>query len=195
MSLPNIQNEWQNRDSNGVILPWYTESFLRVLQSWDLANKRIFEWGSGYSTIWLSNKCKKLISVEHDEAWATTVRAAVNGNTEVFHIPGGLTYCEKILEFEPFDIVIIDGDGADRSLCAKPALQRVKAGGIIILDNADWPINAPIHHLLRHNIRHSYPQIGHPDWRTDYWEINNFEPCDIGYEKAATLRKLKINGR
>lgn len=50
-------------------LPHMDPESLSILSKYLSKEKNMFEWGSGYSTTHFSNKCKNLISVEHDIYW------------------------------------------------------------------------------------------------------------------------------
>lgn len=58
-------------------LPWMTYTSIDFLRETVTAEHRIFEFGSGGSTMFLSLRCGKLVSVEHDPEWAVSVRAAI----------------------------------------------------------------------------------------------------------------------
>lgn len=56
-------------DAFGNDVPWMTFEVLEWLESYLSPNKLIFEYGSGGSTIFISKRVKKIISVEHDKNW------------------------------------------------------------------------------------------------------------------------------
>ena len=56
-------------DTDGNEIPWFTYSAIRFIESRLKKDHTIFEFGSGNSTIWFSNRCAHVISVEHEEAW------------------------------------------------------------------------------------------------------------------------------
>ncbi len=58
---------------NGLVLPWFTKSFLDILVTWDTKNWDVFEWGCGYSTIWFADNCRTVTSIENDEQWVNEV--------------------------------------------------------------------------------------------------------------------------
>ena len=57
------------KDSNGEIIPLYTYPCYEWLNSIGWETSRVFEYGSGYSTLWWSNKGADVYGVEHDEEW------------------------------------------------------------------------------------------------------------------------------
>ncbi|MBS1183949.1 MAG: hypothetical protein H6Q99_3829 [Proteobacteria bacterium] len=118
---------------------------------------RVFEYGSGASTLWLSRRAGTVISVEHVPSWAAVVRGLlVNaGHVRLLEVPGepvdddnrayasekprdrGLafrTYVHAIDGEEPFDLIVIDG--RCRSHCLEAAKAHLKPDGLIVFDNS-----------------------------------------------------------
>ena len=124
------------KDSNGEIIPLYTYPCQEWLNSIGWETSRVFEYGSGYSTLWWSNKGADVYGVEHDEEWfKKTPDKKFVFETE----PTG--YGNSILQHtQGFDIIVIDG--AWRSACIEPALTKLDEHGMIILDNSDMFIIA-----------------------------------------------------
>ena len=56
-------------DAFGNDVPWMTFEVLEWLESYLSSNKLIFEYCSGGSTIFISKRVKKIISVEYDKNW------------------------------------------------------------------------------------------------------------------------------
>ena len=75
------------------------------------------------------------MSVEDNPEWYRKVVAQAEGNIKVFLVTDPTEYACAILQHEAVDVVIVDG--SNRHDCARFALQRLKSGGVIILDNAD----------------------------------------------------------
>jgi hypothetical protein len=50
-------------------LPWLPLSFVARFESWPTSGWSVFEWGSGWSTIWLAERCARVVSMESDLAW------------------------------------------------------------------------------------------------------------------------------
>jgi len=49
--------------------PFYTPAAIRKIETLLNTDSRVFEWGSGISTIWFAKRVKKVISVENNEEW------------------------------------------------------------------------------------------------------------------------------
>ena len=117
-------------------LPWYTYPAIEYIKQFDFSNLEVFEYGSGNSTIFWSQLAIKIVSIENNPQWYKTVAEKVARNVELKLIENKDYYIEELEKYDKFDIIIIDG--SYRHECAKVAVKKLKPGGIILLDNADW---------------------------------------------------------
>lgn len=137
--------------------PWWSYSSIETVDAWlaDRQAVRAFEWGSGASTIWLLKRVEELVSVEHDAAFATSVRDVSEVGENLFIVepsrsdapqsPSGrkgnegldfTDYVDAIDRVEgSFDLICIDGRA--RTACLRKGLERLAPGGIIVFDNSD----------------------------------------------------------
>lgn len=136
--------------------PWLAPGAVRFLDS-KLRSEHVgFEWGSGRSTAWFAARLKHLTSIEHDESWCQTVAAQLREkkitNADLRHISLEHPYAElfspyydplpayvrAIDEFPDshFDFILVDG--YYRQPCALRALQKIKPGGLFVIDNTNW---------------------------------------------------------
>ncbi|MDB2614287.1 class I SAM-dependent methyltransferase, partial [Chlamydiales bacterium] len=188
---PDKINEWQFLDAEGKVFPWYTKSFLDELVTWDISDWEILEMGSGYSTAWLATHCKNLVSVENDVQWAEAVQKdlkhqkiknvqfKVRDDALTREVNGVMSshFVEAMDEDDKlYDCIVVDGaDVTCRNQCVYKALNHIKLGGVIILDNANQATcgidSTPAFQLLSGYKHYSFKQPNHPDWRTDYWVI------------------------
>ncbi len=134
--------------------PWFTPAAVRFLERRLKAGHLVFEWGAGRSTLWLARRVQKILSVEHDPAWFEKIqsragRLALN-NLELKLVPDGhgLAYASRYVNavFElpdSFDLIVVDG--IHRGPCAWGALSKVRPGGMILVDNANWYLPSPSH--------------------------------------------------
>lgn len=174
----NAMNEWQHRDpSNDLVFPWYTKSFLDELVTWELSDKVVFEYGAGASSLWWAKKCKRLFGVESNDHYSEAVNKALGWPAIKFE--AGRDYYVKDVFYchVPYDIIIIDGEPiAWRDDCVKPALDCLKPGGKLIIDNWEqksvgWLPSEETKALLAPYPCEIYKQEGHPDWATAVWTI------------------------
>lgn len=55
-------------------LPWMTYDAIDFLNQITSTENKVFEWGSGGSTLFFATRCKQVTSVEHDKEWSKTLR-------------------------------------------------------------------------------------------------------------------------
>ncbi len=73
-------------------IPWINFEARKWLKKYLKSNMIVFEYGSGGSTIFFSNRVKKVISIEHDKSWYKVVLKKIKKEN--------LTNC-KIFLYEP----------------------------------------------------------------------------------------------
>jgi len=118
---------------------------------------RVFEYGSGASTVWLAQRASEVHSVEHDPDWAETMRAHLAEASNVHlhataptprragraEAPSGRRGYEdaefadyvRTIDAVPgsFDLIVIDG--RSRVACLDHARRRLAPGGLIVFDD------------------------------------------------------------
>src|SRR3954471_20501401 len=57
-------------DAAGEPIPWFTYPAIEFLGQFDWGGKRVFEWGSGNSSLWFARRAGSVRSIEHDRVWA-----------------------------------------------------------------------------------------------------------------------------
>jgi hypothetical protein len=145
--------------------PWFAKDSVKWLQGFLKPYMYGFEWGSGHSTVFFARRCAKLVSVEHKYKWFQKVssrlvernlcnvtylfrpsrtdslpsqlRPALLKKIDFKSKPEFTAYCDTILSYpsECFDFISVDGRA--RIECAINALDRLKPGGVLILDNSE----------------------------------------------------------
>lgn len=122
--------------ANGSEIPWINYPTIAILKERLNKNLSLFEFGSGYSTIFYANLVKTVISVEHDQSWLDFIKSKMPNNVFLIYREEDIDgkYCRSITEFDQsFDVVIVDGK--DRINCVKQALTKLSEEGVIILDD------------------------------------------------------------
>jgi len=128
---------WQSVDQKGNPLPWYTYPAIEYLAQLDLTEKRVLEYGSGFSTLFWASRCRKLVSVEHDPAWHARISERLPASVDYLLRPDKEDYVSVFAQYsQPFDIIIFDGTW--RYECALASVGSLHDRGFIILDNSDW---------------------------------------------------------
>jgi len=127
-------------------IPWLTYSSIEWLEKNLKPNMNTFEWGSGGSTIFFAKRVNKITSIEHDNEWYKDVSRKINDekivNCDYNLIPlikDDLNdpYSKSIQRYpnNSFDLIIVDGK--NRNECIFEAKNKLKAGGILLLDNSE----------------------------------------------------------
>ena len=141
-------------------VPWWTYDAIAAVTSW-FADRhgspaRVFEYGSGASTLWLARRASEVHSVEHHrgfgEMMATelaqfdhvTLRVIEPAASERPVVASakeghrGLDFAELRRRHQlvdgDFDLVVVDGRA--REACLRAAQRRLAPGGIVVFDNS-----------------------------------------------------------
>jgi len=139
-------------------VPWWTLPAIDAVDAWIAARGgkvRVFEYGSGASTLWLARRCEHVTSVEHDVGFArATATLLARDNIEVRVIepqhdvaapraPSGRkgydrcdfsAYVDSVADGGRYDLVIIDGRA--RSACLERVQAFLNPGALIVFDNS-----------------------------------------------------------
>lgn len=168
--------------------PWITFPAIDWLERVLTPDARVFEFGSGGSTLFFARRVGSLTSVEHHPAWHNRVRRRLrslglddrtrvhlappetnpNGSRERFGSTRR-TYARVAFEHyvtridqEPdasIDLVFVDG--RSRMACMRHALPKLKPGGYLVLDNSQRRAYEPVTAELDAAFdRHDFPGIG-----------------------------------
>lgn len=123
-------------DKSGNPIPWVTLSFLDFIEPRLRADFRIFEYGSGNSSIYYGRRVQRVVSVESSEEWFSFVKSKVPPNVCITLKKDLNEYVAHSAEYYgEFDLIVIDG--LNRYDCLKPSLQSLKQDGVIVLDNSN----------------------------------------------------------
>ncbi len=144
-------------------VPWWTYGAIDAVEEWLTQREapvRVFEWGSGASTMWLANRADRIDSVEHHRGFGEMIRAQLDdrgdlrADHKVLHIVepaasdspaigsrkegmGGLDFEDYVRHIGTvggeFDLIVIDGRA--REACLAAALGHLAPDGIIVFDN------------------------------------------------------------
>ena len=128
-------------DKDDNLLPWMNYSVVDFLSKRLNKSVNIFEYGSGYSTIYLSKLVNKVTSIEYDIDWYEKIGHKLNAisNVELLYIPMNQNYYSAIDDITPnkqkYEFIIIDG--RKRVECAKKAIRYLTPDGVLLLDDSN----------------------------------------------------------
>lgn len=164
---------WKYKTSSKDILahriPWITFDAIDFLKKWLKKDMIVYEYGSGGSTLFISDYVQMIYSVEHDEEWFYKLKTEIEKeknfkinyqlfkpvqieveNSEDCSNPKSFLSCigqyknfsfvdyvKSINKFEDnhFDLIIVDGRA--RPSCILHSIEKLKKGGILLVDNTD----------------------------------------------------------
>ena len=130
--------------------PWLTRSAIEILNSFLTQSDIGLEFGSGRSTIWFAKRIAHLTCVEHDDNWAASVREMLNKanikNVDYHFLPKDMEedkgndskYVRVIDKFDSDSLDFCLVDGVYREFCARKVIEKLRPGGILVIDNVNW---------------------------------------------------------
>lgn len=156
-SLTKVHN---SRALAALDVPWWTYDAIAAVTSWfadrDGSRVRVFEYGSGASTLWLARRASEVYSVEHhrgfgemmaaeleqfDNVTLRVVEPAVSERPVIASAKEGhqgLDFAGYVAAIDSvqggFDLVVIDGRA--REACLRAAQSRLSPKGILVFDNS-----------------------------------------------------------
>lgn len=138
-------------------VPWWTFDSADQVGAYltEHPDARVFEWGSGASSLWLAARAASVHSVEHHAGWAASLAPRLPDNVTLTVVeptesaspavgsqkPGhaGLDFADYVAAIDAteghYDVIVIDGRA--REACLEKAVGRLAPDGIIVFDNVD----------------------------------------------------------
>lgn len=150
-----------------VAMPWVTYPAIHFLSKRLRKSFRLFEYGSGRSTLWFAERVGEVVSVEHDANWHDKLKRSLPFNAHLLHRPAeplgsapppppiqgsspaisrtfqeynGLDFSSYVLAINGYPdryFDVIVVDGRARESCLFSAIAKVKQGGVVVLDNSE----------------------------------------------------------
>jgi hypothetical protein len=152
--------------------PWFTYSAIHFLNTIELNGKRVFEYGSGFSTLYFRNRLADVTSVEDNQFWKNKIDDMSMSTTKSLILyKEGTEYVNAPLDFDhTFDLIVVDG--SYREECVKVAIRALSKNGMIILDNSDGYVSSA--KLLRKSGFLQIPFLGPGPMSAVLWETSLF---------------------
>jgi predicted O-methyltransferase YrrM len=142
------------------VAPWLAPAAVAFLRKVIKPDWAIFEFGGGVSTLWYAKRARRVVTVEDDPNWYETINRRLsaedvkNCQLSLCPIADFPDFLARMADPE-FDMIVVDnhgGDGITRLDCLRAAKDKVRAGGLLVLDDSDWAPHRQAHELV-------------PDWR------------------------------
>jgi len=128
-------------DKDNNPLPWMNYAVIEFLSKRLNKSINVFEYGSGYSTIYFSKLVNKITSIEYNTEWFEKIGTKLNtiSNVELSYVLLDKNYSSAIEDITPkkqkYEFIIIDG--RKRVECAKKAIKYFTPDGILLLDDSN----------------------------------------------------------
>lgn len=122
---------------DGSPIPWMNYPIIAFLNKRLHKDINLFEYGSGYSTLFFAERVKFVRTIEYDEKWFELINQKLPENTEIHYVKNDVDgkYCRAIgMTEEKYDVIVIDG--RDRVNCLIQGIDRLNESGVIIFDDS-----------------------------------------------------------
>ena len=169
-------------DNSGEPLPWYCYPFIHFLnqrlEELDATELRVFEYGSGNSTLWWSKRVAHVTSVEDHNEWYDRIIQQKPDNVS-YNLAAGKPDYIQCVAHQDVDFQIIIVDGSHREDCINVALNKLTDDGVVILDNSELDsVQKGIATLKTEGFRQIEffglgPVNGHPWGTSVFYRANN----------------------
>jgi predicted O-methyltransferase YrrM len=138
------RREHASVDDAGEPIPWITYAAMRFLEPRVGKDLRVFEFGSGYSTLWWAKRVNRVVAVEHDAEWHKRMADRVPVNADLRFAVGD-DYIRSAIG-ETYDIIV--NDGIRRPDCAIHSVKSLRPGGVYVWDNTNERADEDGHRYL-----------------------------------------------
>jgi predicted O-methyltransferase YrrM len=127
--------------------PWIVPAAIGWLRRRIRSDWSVLEVGAGRSTVWFARRAGSVLSFEDNEFWVKETRRRLRelglANVELRQLPvEGFAAEVEGLPDAAFDLVVVDfleAPAVTRIDVLKPAMKKVKPGGLLLLDDSDRP--------------------------------------------------------
>jgi hypothetical protein len=132
-------------------LPWFAYSAIDFLETYLRPEMRVFEFGSGGSTLFFARRCRSVVSIEDNARWRDIVAGKLSSrgvaHVDLRHVPVKFTneqeferstYVSAVRQSRAH-VIVVDGNEWTpnaRPICFRAAEEQVAPGGIIIVDDS-----------------------------------------------------------
>jgi len=126
---------------DGRAIPMMSYSLVEYLLGLDLSALELLELGGGSSTRFWASCTRSVVTLETSPEWMKQLKSRPLPNVEARLSSADALAKDMLGLGRRFDAIVIDA-AANRLQLAKSALELLRSGGFIILDNSDWYPNA-----------------------------------------------------
>lgn len=164
--------------------PWIPFEAAQAINQVASSTWRVWEIGSGYSTLWLSDRVAHVVSVEASKDWHELLMSRIEhegiSNVDLrFEWRGNAMASFAEIDDGTLDLLFIDG--GPRGDCLVNGFSKVKSGGYIYLDN--WDNDA----FWRQSDREFVEQ--HSSMLESVREYIDYVPAQVGVYAGLLIKK------
>jgi hypothetical protein len=131
-------------------IPWWSYGAIDFIARWCSRETKVFEFGTGGSTLFFSQRCRSVKCVEDDSSWfqkvSTRVKETGSKNVDIrlcpfdFRNPSDFERSDYLRALDQeFDLIVVDGQDwtfNERPICFSRAEEFVCKGGAIVVDDS-----------------------------------------------------------
>jgi SAM-dependent methyltransferase len=147
---------WRATQGSTPERPWIVPAAIGWLRRRIRSDWSILELGAGRSTVWFARRAGRVVSFEDNEFWAGHTQSRLDelglGNVDLRVGPiEELPDRVRALPDSSFELVVVDfleAPAVTRIDVLKPAMKKVRPGGLLLLDDSDRPGYAEAFELL-----------------------------------------------
>jgi SAM-dependent methyltransferase len=138
---------WRAKRGSQPERPWIVPGAIGWLRRRIRSDWSVLELGAGRSTPWFARRASRLVSLEDNEFWAEQTRGRLaelgleNVDLRQFPVDRFATEVDGLPD-SSFDLVVMDfleDPAVSRVDVLKPAMRKVRPGGLLLLDDSDRP--------------------------------------------------------
>ena len=164
---------------DGSFVPWMNYQVIALFRQRLDKHMRLFEYGSGYSTLFFSKLVGDVVSLEYNPGWYDKISREVPQNAKVVLVKNDIDgeYCRAIRGFDGlFDVVVVDG--RDRVNCIKQALGKLDEAGVIVLDDSH---RERYQEGIKYAVSQGFKRL----------ELEGLKPAEYGMDRTTILYRNK----
>lgn len=157
-------------DENGSLFPNFTKPCIEWLLKSQLNTFQVYEYGAEASIKWWKQKSKNYVGITNNERLSQLLECR-------YHFDMDNYVNDLIKNYDEYDLIVINGRWRDA--CIISAIQRIKKGGYILINNyhqektdyrpSYWELTTPVLEKYPMVIFHDESKVTNN--RTAIWQI------------------------
>jgi len=122
-------------DAQGKPIPWISYPAIDFIASRVKPEMTVFEFGSGYSSLWWASRVNRVDAYENDIMWFQLVKEMSPKNMMVY-LHQDESYFDAAAQMKrTYDVIVVDG--VERNKCVDNAITLSGSSGVIIWDDSE----------------------------------------------------------